>query len=300
MRKISVVLVVVVLAACGGKKEENGGAAKTAPPVPTVCPPGALIKDGACVAVVTPEKIAAVTQQQSRVDELAKLLEKVDAVAVPVELLGGFRQVEQWKAFAATNDRAKLVDESVAVLDAAVKKLRAFREGLGQASGRLANLRGELEKLLIDTSAAKRIEDVRQQISQQVTDAIAPLGAQVADTVQNALAPLIAQFEDVSNVVKLGCAAMALGRASDQAKELCTKAETAFADGKRFLADFSVKPAVLFAGVKTQLEAALVDLIDAQAKRAIDAAQTAVNQALKLPAGGSAAGSGSSAAAPAP
>lgn len=306
MRKISVVLVAVACVACGNKKEnksETGSAA--APPAPVNCPAGQVVKDGACAVVITAEKIEVVAQQQTRIDELAKLLEKVDTVSMPIELLGGFRQVEPWKALVASNSRVKLVDDSVAVLDEAVKKLRTFREGLTQASGRLGDLRGELGKLLAEPGMAKRIEDVRQQISKQLTDTLAPLGAQVADTVQNALAPLTAKFEDVSNVIKLGCAATALGGASDNTKALCTKAETGLGDAKRFLADFSAKPAMLFDGVKAQLETALADLVDAQAKRALDAAQTAVNQALKLPPGGTgsgsaAVGSGSAAAAPAP
>jgi hypothetical protein len=50
---------------------------------------------------------------------------------------------------------------------------------------------------------------------------------------------------------------------------------------------------MLFGDVTTQLEAELEPLIDAQTRKLLDAAQTRVNEALKLPpAGSGSAGSG--------
>jgi len=310
MRKISVVLVLALaLVACGKKKDnagggdpnkqgsaEGGGAAATKPvDKPVTCPPGNAIKDGACVVVITPEKIAVVAQQQSRIDELAKLLDKVDTVGAPIELMNGIRQLDQWKTYVAKNERLKVLDGMVASLDDAVKKLRVFKAGLGEASGRLGNLQTELDRLMKDTGASKRIEEVRTLISSQVRTALQPLAVQVADTIQNALNPLATQIEDAANVVTLGCAAMALGRAGEKSKELCDKASDLFREGKKYLADFKTRPAAMFEDVTKQIETALVELIDEQSKQLLDAAQATVIQALKLPpsnAAGSAAGAG--------
>jgi hypothetical protein len=181
MRKISVVIALLALGACGGKKDNDGGkqgaegsgaqagAARAEQPVS--CPPGNVVADGACVVAITPEKVAVVTQQQSRIDEAVKLLERVDTLAAPIDLMNGIRQVDQWKAFAATNEKAKTFDDVVASLGTAVEQLRVFKAGLGEASGRLGNLKDELDRLLKDTGTTKRIEEVRAQVSSQVRPA---------------------------------------------------------------------------------------------------------------------------------
>ena len=46
----------------------------------------------------TPETIAAVTREQSRLDELAKLFDQIDTVGAPIELFDGIRQLEPWQA----------------------------------------------------------------------------------------------------------------------------------------------------------------------------------------------------------
>jgi ElaB/YqjD/DUF883 family membrane-anchored ribosome-binding protein len=312
MRKISVVIALLALAACGKKDDEaggkqgsaesssaQGGTAKAVDPV--TCPPGHAVQDGACVAVVTPEKVAVVAQQQSRIDELVTLLDQVEAVGAPVELMNGLRQLDPWKAYVAKNERLKVFDDVVASLDTAVKQLRTFKGDLGQASAGLGNLKGELDRMLADTGAAKRIEEVRARISSQIRTTVEPLGKQVTDTVQNALAPLTTRFTDAANMVTLGCAAMALGRAGEQSKALCAQATEAFAQGRQYLEDFKVRPAALFQEVTTKLETELAVLMDDQAKQLIDTAQATVNDALKLPpagatgsaaAGSAAAGSG--------
>lgn len=303
MRKISVVLVLAALVGCGGKKDDGGGsgggggsAGSATKPVdkPVTCPPGNVVKDGACLAVITAEKVAVVAQQQSRLDELAKLIDQVETIGAPIELMNGIRQLEPWKDYVAKNERLKIVDATVGALDEAVKKLRAFKGSLGEASTRLGNLKGELDKLLTDAGAARRIEEVRAQVSSQLRAAIEPLAAQVTDTIQNALAPLAERFTDATNLVTLGCAAMALGRAGDKSKELCKNTQALFSAGQKYIDDFKAKPAALFEEVSTKLETELAALVDDQVKQALDAAQATVNQALRLPSGG--AGSAGSAA----
>jgi hypothetical protein len=299
MRKISVVIALLALGACGGKKDNDGGkqgaegsgaqagAARAEQPVS--CPPGNVVADGACVVAITPEKVAVVTQQQSRIDEAVKLLERVDTLAAPIDLMNGIRQVDQWKAFAATNEKAKTFDDVVASLGTAVEQLRVFKAGLGEASGRLGNLKDELDRLLKDTGTTKRIEEVRAQVSSQVRTAVQPLAQQVTDTIQKGLAPLTTRFEDATNLVTAGCALMALGRAGDKSKELCGQATELFAQGRKYLDEVKTRPATLFDEVTTQLETELAVLIDDQARQALDAAQAAVNDALKLPGAGGAA-----------
>src|SRR5688572_4826221 len=108
MQRILVVLVVALaLVACPKKKDDaaggggSGSAVKVVePPLPASCPAGNVAQDGKCVPVITPEKVAVVQAQQTRIDDLAKLLDQVELVAAPVELMDGFRQLPQWKTLA--------------------------------------------------------------------------------------------------------------------------------------------------------------------------------------------------------
>src|SRR5713101_5988165 len=135
MRRIQTLIMVFAVVACGSKKDENGtqGSAGSADikaveqPGPAKCPAGNVVKDGACLAVVTPEKIDVVVKQQTRIDDLAKLLDKVDTISAPIELLDGFRQLDQWKALKAKSSKLEIVDTVVASLTNTVKTLRAFR-----------------------------------------------------------------------------------------------------------------------------------------------------------------------------
>ncbi|MGE0548170.1 MAG: hypothetical protein AB7R00_13985 [Kofleriaceae bacterium] len=295
------VVVVALLAAGCGSKNESGGTAGSndqkivEAPLPS-CQPGALVKDGACVPVVTVAKVQAVAEQQTRLDDLAKLLDKVDIAAAPVELLNGFRQLDQWKTFAAQNEQLKTVDDVVALLDEAIKKLRAFRASLGEASGRLGNLKGELDRLMTQTGASARVEDVRARVSAEVRGVVEPLAIQVADTIQHALAPLVVKLNDTADLVIGACAMARVSGGGDKLKELCAQAKDVFGKALMYLTDLKDKPAQLFNNVSAQLSTQLDQLIDEQTAKAIAGAQIVVNDALKLP---PAAGSGSATPTPA-
>src|SRR5688572_466218 len=118
-------VVVAVLAVGCGKKTESGDQAKkeVEPPVEKV--------------EITQAQIDTVKAQQSRLDELGTLLDKVDAVATPIELANSFRQLEEWKGLAGKFDQLKTVDTLVGELDNAVKTLRTFRANLDQTEARL-------------------------------------------------------------------------------------------------------------------------------------------------------------------
>ncbi|MGN6107441.1 MAG: hypothetical protein ACTHU0_20190 [Kofleriaceae bacterium] len=305
MRKFLVVATLLATGACGSKNNDDrpagtasGSAAPgsaTKPVDPPSCPPGNAIQDGACVVVVTPEKVAAIGQQKTRLDELAQLLDKVELAAAPIELMNGLRQLDQWKALSAGSEKLKVLDSVVATLDVAVKKLRAFKGSLGEAAGRLGNLQGELQTVLDQPATARRIEDLRAQVSSQIRGTIEPLAAQVADTIQNAVSPLITQLSDTGDLVIGACAMAKLSGGGDRLAELCKQAKDVFGQAQTFLTDLKGKPAQLFADVTTKIEAELGALVDEQSKKLVAAAQEQVNAALKLPPGGSAGAAGSAA-----
>lgn len=301
--RLAVTLAATVLlasgAACSGKHDRAGqagsGDVKTQPPGPAKCPPGGVVKDGACVVVVTPETIAAVARQQSRLDDLARLLDQIDTIGAPIEVFNGMRQLEQWQALAKTSDKLAAVDAVAGALDNAVKTLRTFKASLGEASTRLGNLKTELDRLMTDPGTARRIEEVRAQVSSALRAALGPLAAQVQDTIQNAIVPLTTQLSKVGNLVITGCTMAELSGGGDKMKDLCAQAQDGFIKARVYVDELKGKPAQLFADVTGQLETQLALLVDAETRTLIDAAQIKVNEALKLPptATGSAAGSGS-------
>ncbi|HEY5949308.1 MAG TPA: hypothetical protein VIV40_27630 [Kofleriaceae bacterium] len=295
MRALPVVVMALAVFACSSKKQDKPAGEK---PVEKglVCAAGQVNKDGACVVVVTEAQVAAVAQQQSRIDQVAKLLEQADTLAAPIDVINGLRDLDAWKALAAANNKAKLADDVAVQLDNAVKTLRTFKASLGEVSTRVGNLKGELDKLMTQTGAAQKLEDVRAQISTQVRATVEPFGAQVADTIQNAIVPLTAKLDEVSAVVDITCGTVKL-KGGDKAKALCKDAKSAFAKATTFMIDFKDQPAKLYGELSTTLETQLEQLVDKETKAAIDAAQAKVNDALKLPA---AAGSAAGSAAPKP
>ena len=302
MRLASAIALSLLVGACGKKPDSSGsgsGSAVVVVAAPTSCPAGSVVKDGACVVVVTPEKVLAVATQKSRLDDLATFLDKLDTLAAPIDLLNGFRQTEQFKTLKASVSKLDTIDTVVATLAEGVKQLRAFKAGLGEASVRLGNLGGELDKLLKDPGTAKQIADVRAQISAEVKGVIVPLATQVQDTITKAIAPIEAQLSDTADMVIGACAMAKLSGGGDKLKELCGQAKDVFAKATAYMADLKTKPAALFDDVSKQLETQLEPLVDAETKALIDAAQAKVNAVLMLPvpngsaAGGAGAGSGS-------
>ena len=76
--------------------------------------------------------------------------------AAPIELLNGVppaRSVEEAGREVRQAQGASTTSSST--LDDGVKKLRAFKAGLGEASGRLGNLKGELDRLMLTEPATR-------------------------------------------------------------------------------------------------------------------------------------------------
>ena len=284
MRLATAIALSLLIGACGKKKPDSSGTAGSAAVVAsTSCPAGSLVKDGACIVVVTPEKVLAVATQKSRLDDLATFLDKLDTLAAPIDLLNGFRQTEQFKTLRASMPKLDTVDTVVATLAEGVKQLRAFKVSLGEASVKLGNLGVELDKLLKDPGTAKQLADVRTQISTELRGAIEPLAVQVQDTITKAIAPIEAQLSDTADMVIGACAMAKLSGGGDKLKDLCGQAKDVFAKATAYMADLKTKPAALFDDVSKQLETQLDQLVDTETKTLIDAAQAKVNAVLMLP-----------------
>lgn len=282
MRKLFF-MVAVLAAGCGSKKDPGDKAEKTIePPVEKV--------------VITQAQIDAVKAQQSRLDELGVLLDKVDAVATPVEIANQFRQLPEWKGLVGTFDQLKTVDTMVGELDNAVKTLRTFRAGLDQAETRLGNLAGELDTWMKDSGTGAKLADVRAKVSADVRGALEPLAQQTGDVIANAMKPLLDKLDKVEGLLEVGCGGLKVSGGSEAAKKQCDAAKTAFGAGKTYLEGLKDKPVQLFNDVSNGVETALVALYDEATKQAIDAAQQQVNELLKLPTAEAPAGSGSGSA----
>jgi len=278
---------------CGGKKDDPGAKATSEPrpAAPVSCPAGNVVKDGACVVVVTAEKIAAVGKQQSRLDDLARLLDQVDTVGAPIELFNGIRQLDQWKALKDKSEKFAALDAVAATLDTAVKTLRTFKGQLGEASARIGNLKGELDRLMTDTATTRKLEEVRGAVSTELRAAIEPLAAQVTDALQNAVLPLTTRLSDLSDLVITGCTMAKLSGGGDKLKELCGQAKDVFTKGVAYVDDLKARPAKMFAELSTELETQLGQLVDNETQKLVGTVQDKVNAALSLPAPGSGTGS---------
>ncbi len=281
MRNLFVVAALVapfVVVGCGSKKDAGDQAKKEIePPVEKV--------------EITQAQIDVVKAQQSRLDELGVLLDKVDAVATPVEIVNQFRQLDEWKGLSSKFSQLAAVDTLVGELDNAVKTLRTFRAGLDQLEARLGNLASELEKWMKDSGTGATLAEVRAKVSAEVRGAIEPFAQQTGDVIANAMQPLMAKLDQVEGLLEVGCGGLKLSGGSDAAKQQCDSAKTAFVAGKTYLAGLKDKPVQLFNEVSESVETALVTLYDEATKQAIDAAQAQVNELLKLPTAEAPAGS---------
>ena len=290
---IAIAAVLACGASCGGGTSDGGAgsagsAGSAVVPAPAACAAGSLPgPGGACVVVITAPKIAALQAQETRIDEVGSLLDKVDVLAAPIELLDGIRQLDTWKSIAASSDKLKVVDSIVQTLADSVKQLRAFRGDLGEVSKRLADLRRELDKLIAGTGYAKNLVDARAQISTQVRGLVEPYAKQTSETIQTALAPLVTQLADVADLLRGACAMAKLSGGGDKLKDLCGKANDAFTQAQTYLDGLKARPALLFDGLTAQLLGSLDQLVDDGTRAALTEAQTRVDHALLTPAAGS-------------
>jgi hypothetical protein len=255
-------------------------------------------KDGACVVVMTPEKIAAVAGQQSRLDDLGKLLDRADAVGAPLELFGSIRQLEPWKKLRASSANIAAVDGVATTLDNAVKTLGTLKARLGEVSTRLGSLKYELDQLMIDTGEPRTIDDVRRNISPQLRAVVVPFAQDVDQTIRRAVVPLATRLSEVSDAVITGCTMAKASRAGDKLKDLCTQARAGLPKALAYADQLKTEPARLFTEMSSQLETQLDQLLDDETKEVVEAVQRKVNDSLE-PAGptGAASGSGSAASA---
>jgi hypothetical protein len=295
IRWTTIAMLAALFAACG--KDGGGGAQQkpNEPEKPIACPAGSVpaLDNKTCVAVVTPEKVQAVQAEKTRLEKLAEILHQVDTMSAPIELLDGMRQLDAWKKIAATNDKFLVLDKIVEALNQAVKEVRALEQGLGTAATRLGNVQGELDKLLKDNTG-KTLAEVQKQVSADVRAALEPLAVELATAAEKVLVPVTAQVSSATDIVLGACAMAKMGGGGDKLKELCDRAKDTLPKAVAFLEDTKAKPAALLDEMTDTLVKQLDQLIDAETRAALDAAQAKVNAALQLPAAG--AGSGSAAA----
>jgi hypothetical protein len=137
---------------------------------------------------------------------------------------------------------------------------------------------------------------VKAEVTKEIHTAVDTLTKEVVATIQKVIVPVKGQLRDVSDIVLGACAIAKMQGGSDKLKELCTKARDVFDGANDFLKDFEKKPQEMILALTTNIEKQLGDLVDENEKKMWAAAQTAVNDALKLPPAGSGSGSGSGSA----
>src|SRR5262249_53886907 len=195
-----------------------------------------------------------------------------------IELFGGIRQADAWQAIKARSAKVAALDAVADSLDGAVQTLRTFKGSLGEASARLGNLKGELDRLLAEPGPARRVRELRAEVSTRVRAALEPLAAQIQAVAQNAIVPLSAQLGELSDVVVSGCT-MAKLSGGDKLKDLCGQARDAFARALVALGDVKDRPAKLFLEVSGDLEAGLGPLVDDSTRKLLDRAQARIDDA---------------------
>jgi hypothetical protein len=289
MRAAYVVLSSFLLAASaaagllvGCNKKESSPEAVPADPVPLRCPAGSVVQDAACVAVVTAAQVQAVALQQTKLDELAQLLAKGDVVLAPVELLAGVRESAVWKKLAARSESLASAEEVMASLGVAASELRGLKDELAKASTNLGELKGELEGVMVEGGAARKLADVQERVSREVREVVGPLQRQVKSTADKVGAPLVAKLGELGETVSDACSVSKVTGSNETLKAACGKAKDAFGQAVAFLTDVKDRPAAMFQEVTGQLEG-LGSLVDEETRGAVDRARTAVQAAVAQP-----------------
>ncbi len=296
------ITVAVALVGCKSKTNPgptagSGSSQPVQPPGPAAiqCPPGNAIANNVCVPAVTAEKIEAVGQQASRVDELAKLLDKAEVLSAPIELLGGLRQLDVWKNLVKLNKKLLVVDEVAAGLDSGIKELRTLKITLTESATKLGDLRGFLEGVMKQPAVALPLATLQADIAMRLRGVLEPLEAQITNVAQSKLVPAAQKLTDVADMVIGACAMGKATGGGDSLKQLCDQAKLAFGPAQAFLADFKTQPMALFTQLTDTLETKLSNLLDEKTQLVLTEAQTRITALLKLPAIDNAAGSGSAA-----
>lgn len=277
---ICLVSLAALIAGCGKKREE--AAPPPADPVPVRCPAGSVVESGACVAVVTAEKVQVVEQQKAKLDELAQLLARSEVITAPAALLDEVRQSELWKKLAARSSQLASADELMASLGVAAAQLRGLKDQLGEASASVAELERELQTVMVEGDRAQRLADVQERVSRKLRELVGPLQRQVKTTVEKVGGPLAEQLGALGDKISGACTVSKVTGGSDALKAACGKAKDAFGGAVAFLVEVKDKPAALFQDVTGTLERELGTLVDEETRSAVDRAQTSVKAAAEL------------------
>lgn len=268
-----------ILSACGGKASDDD--AKWQPePGAKSCGPGMVLKGADCAAVVTKDQVAAVSAAQAKVDDLAKMLDAVDAITAPVQLLDTLRALDEWKTLADHSDKLKAVDDLVAQLSAASAQVHALQTTLKSSSTRLQKLSSALTVITTNTGPARKLENVQQQVNAALGGVVADLQPQVVAALAKVTPALSAQLDDISDAL-LGACTFVKFLGGDKVKEVCGSARDTFKKAQRFVDDVADRPAKVVGDVAQALTSQLGELSNAETQQIAKRAQDAVDAAIK-------------------
>lgn len=283
MKRAMVWVGLAALVAVGcGKKDDGAEAQGTPKPgaAPAVACDKGQIHDGTkCVAVVTPDAVAAVKGQVSKLDEIEGKLDKLGELTAVIELVNAIRQLDVWKKASATSSKFKKVDEMVDTLQQGSEELAAFNTQLKASKAKLADLGGTLQELYDGSGAARTLADARAQVSTELRAAVEPLQAQVTEAVK-AIEPALTELAKLGDIIGGVCAMGSLYGGGAEFDTLCKTGKEAFATALAFLEANKDAPKTMLLELVGQLESQLGALIDAEAARLLDQAQAAVDSAV--------------------
>jgi hypothetical protein len=269
-----------ILAACGGKGDSDD--AKYAPePGAKPCPPGNVLKADVCTPLVTKDQVAAVTSAQGKLDELAKVLDTVDTLSAPVQLLDTLRALDEWKALAAHSDKLKSVDDLVAQLSSATTQLHGLQTTLKSSSGHLGKLAGALATITTNTGPARKLENVQLQVSSELRAVVEALQPQIVAVIAKVGPTLSTDLDSIADVLLSACTLVKYTGGSDKLTAACAQAKDTFKKAERFVDDVADRPAKLVGDVAQSLTDQLGELANADTKALAKSAQTAVDAAVK-------------------
>jgi DNA repair exonuclease SbcCD ATPase subunit len=266
------------LAGCGKKDDDKTQETPKGTDVPAVtCDKGQVAEGDKCVAVITPEKVEAVRQQASKLDEIQQKLDKIKVLAAPIDLMDAIRKLEAWQTAAKTSDKFKQVDEMIVQLKAGTDQLKKFNEQLKASKAKITDLGNTLNQIYEGTGAAKTLQAAKLQVSTELRAAIEPLQAQVVEAMK-AIEPAFEELKKLEDILDAVCGVGKLSGAGSDFEKLCETGEEAFEKAVDFLEENKDAPRTILMDTVTALETQLDSLVTTEAKKLMDDAEAKVKE----------------------
>jgi hypothetical protein len=263
---MKILLVGALIASCtGGTKEASpAGQGSQYTETPRIaCRAGELVVDDRCVPALTAAHLGTIDRQATRLEAVSQKLAATEPVERASQVLAALHQLDQWKRRAAA---AKLeVIDIAARLHEAQDQMHALGALFASAARMMSALHDELAAIA-QQPGRRTLADVRALVSTRITAMVLPLGKAIPETIaplyQHAQAQLV---EEIAFLNERVCVK------DDPALRAACKHEEASAaydyiDSARGAARHD------FDDAGAELEAQLVDLLDARSIAAIDRA----------------------------